>query len=31
MSKSAENDASRINLTDSPDAIRNKVGQGTGS
>ncbi|WIA22676.1 hypothetical protein OEZ85_001087 [Tetradesmus obliquus] len=25
MSKSAENDASRINLTDSPDAIRNKV------
>ncbi|KAF6254163.1 tryptophanyl-tRNA synthetase-like protein [Scenedesmus sp. NREL 46B-D3] len=25
MSKSAENDASRINLTDTPDAIRNKV------
>eukprot|EP00775_Hariotina_reticulata_P005134 gene5134-5374_t len=25
MSKSAENDASRINLTDSPDAIRNKI------
>ncbi len=25
MSKSAENDNSRINLTDSPDVIRNKI------
>ncbi|KAF8066270.1 leucine--tRNA ligase [Scenedesmus sp. PABB004] len=25
MSKSAENDGSRVNLTDSPDAIRNKI------
>ena len=25
MSKSAENDASRVNLTDTPDAIRDKV------
>lgn len=25
MSKSAENDASRINLTDTPDTIRQKV------